>query len=122
MRINSLKTQIGFLKDRVKYLQRRLDSMVADHPSRAKDEEELRLKNNSALPMLFDEMEKLRDFEATYDKLEQPKLEWYKLSQGDPNFEPSEEEYVIDSHLKAPVTVESNCAFESGAIRKDFGG
>ena len=105
MRINSLKTQIGFLKDRVKYLQRRLDSMVADHPSRAKDEEELRLKNNSALPMLFDEMEKLRDFEETYDKLEQPKLEWYKLSQGDPNFEPSEEEYVIDSHLKAPVTV-----------------
>ncbi|MBC7878920.1 MAG: hypothetical protein H7Y59_17240 [Anaerolineales bacterium] len=105
MRIDSLKTQIGFLKDRVKYLQRRLESMVAGHPSRPKDEEELRLKNNSVLPMLFDEMEKLRDFEETYDKLEQPKLEWYKLSKGDPKFEPSEQEYVIDSHLKAPVTV-----------------
>lgn len=105
MRIDSLKLQIGFLKDRVKYLKKRLEGMPADHPSRKKDEEELKLKDGSALPMLFDEMDKLRAFEETYDKLEQPKLEWYKLSKGDPNYEPSEETYIIDSHLKTPVTV-----------------
>ncbi len=104
-RIDSLKLQIGFLKDRVKYLTKRLEAMVPDHPSRAKDEAELKLKEGSALPMLFDEMEKLRDFEETYDKLEQPKLEWYKLSKGDPNYEPSEETYIVEAHLKNPVTV-----------------
>lgn len=105
MRIDSLKLQIGFLKDRVKYLTKRLEAMAPDHPSRAKDEAELRLKEGSSLPMLFDEMEKLREFEQTYDKLEQPKLEWYKLSKGDPNYEPSEETYIIEAHLKNPVTV-----------------
>src|SRR5688572_1061762 len=105
MRIDSLKLQIGFLKDRVKYLTKRLEGMTVDHPSRAKDEAELKLKEGSALPMLFDEMDKLRDFEETYDKLEQPKLEWYKLSKGDPNYKLSEEDFVIDYHLKAPVTV-----------------
>ena len=107
MRIDSLKLQIGFLKDRVKYLKKRLEGMAVDHPSRAKDEEELKLKDGSALPMLFDEMDKLRDFEETYEKLEGPKLEWYKLSKGDPNYEPSEETYIIDSHLKTPVTVQN---------------
>ncbi len=105
MRIDSLKLQIGFLKDRVKYLKKRLEAMTPDHPSRKKDEEELNLKENSSLPMLFDEMDKLRAFEETYDKLEAPKLEWYKLSKGDPNYQPSEEEFVIDYHLKTPVTV-----------------
>lgn len=105
MRIDSLKLQIGFLKDRVSYLTRRLEGMAQDHPSRAKDEAELKLKEGSALPMLFDEIEKLRSFEQTYDKLEQPKLEWYKLSKGDPNYEPSEETYIVEAHLKNPVTV-----------------
>lgn len=104
-RIDSLKLQIGFLKDRVKYLKKRLESMAPDHPSRKKDEDELKLKDGSALPMLFDEMDKLRDFDQTYDKLEQPKLEWYKLSKGDQNYEPSEAEFIADFHLKTPVTV-----------------
>lgn len=104
-RIDSLKLQIGFLKDRVKYLRKRLESMAPDHPSRKKDEDELRLKEGSSLPMLFDEMDKLREFEETYNKLEEPKLAWYKLSKGDPNYEPSEAEFIAEYHLKTPVTV-----------------
>ncbi|MBI2333547.1 MAG: hypothetical protein HYU84_15565, partial [Chloroflexi bacterium] len=83
-RIESFKTQLGFLRDRIRYLQRQLEGMAAEHPNRAKVEAEFKLKNESALPMVLEEMEKLRQFDETYNKVEGPKLEWYKLSKADP--------------------------------------
>jgi len=74
-RINSFKTQLGFLRDRVRYLQRRLEGIAPEHPSRPATESEYKLKNGSSMPMVLDEMEKLRQFDATYDKLQGPKLE-----------------------------------------------
>ncbi len=68
--------------------------MLAEHPNRAKVEAEFKLKNDSALPMLLEEMEKLRQFDETYDKLEGPKLEWYKLTKADPNYKTTEEEFL----------------------------
>ncbi|MBN8656496.1 MAG: hypothetical protein J0M11_12215 [Anaerolineae bacterium] len=105
MRITSLQTQLGFLRDRIRYLQRRLESMLPDHPSRPKDEAEYKQKNESALPMLLEEMEKLRQFDETYTKLEAPKLEWYKLSKADPNYTTTEEEFLVNYDPKVPVTV-----------------
>lgn len=104
-RIASLQTQLGFLRDRVRYLQRQLEGMAAEHPSRAKVEAEYKLKNGSALPMLLDEMEKLRQFDETYDKLEGPKLEWFKLSKADPNFKTTEAEFLINYDPKLKTTV-----------------
>ncbi|MCC6271041.1 MAG: hypothetical protein IT190_07175, partial [Microbacteriaceae bacterium] len=104
-RIESFKTQLGFLNDRIRFLQRQLDGMVAEHPNRAKVETEFKLKKDSALPMVLEEMEKLRQFEGTYNKLEGPKLEWYKLTKADPNYKTTESEFLVNYDPKVPVTV-----------------
>lgn len=104
-RIESFKTNLGFLRDRVRFLQRTLDGMAAEHPNRAKTEAEFKLKSESAMPMVLEEMEKLRQFEATYNKLEGPKLEWFKLVKADPNYRVTEEEFLANYDPKAPVTV-----------------
>lgn len=104
-RIESFKTQLGFLRDRIRYLQRQLEGMAPEHPNRPKVEAEYKLKNESALPMVLEEMEKLRQFDETYDKVEAPKLEWYKLAKADPNFKTSEEEFLVNYDPKTPATV-----------------
>ncbi len=104
-RIDSFKTQLGFLRDRVRFLQRRLEGMVPEHPSRPTVETEYNLKNGSAMPMVLEEMEKLRQFDATYDKLQGPKLEWYKLTKADPNYKTPEEQFLLNYGPKVAVTV-----------------
>jgi hypothetical protein len=104
-RIESFKTQLGFLNDRIRFLQRQLDGMLPEHPNRAKVEAEFKLKKESALPMVLEEMEKLRQFEGTYNKLEGPKLEWYKLTKADPNYKTTESEFLVNYDPKVPVTV-----------------
>lgn len=104
-RIESFKTQLGFLRDRIRYLQRQLEGMLAEHPNRSKVETEFKLKNESALPMVLEEMEKLRQFEETYNKIEGPKLEWYKLTKADPNYKTTESEFLVNYDPKIPVTV-----------------
>ena len=104
-RIESFKTQLGFLRDRVRFLQRQLEGMAAEHPNRVKVETEYKLKNESALPMVLEEMEKLRQFDETYDKLEKPKLEWYRLTKADPNYTVTEAEFLVNYDPKVPVTV-----------------
>ena len=104
-RIESFKTQLGFLRDRVRFLQRQLDGMLPEHPNRPKVEAEYKLKNESALPMVLEEMEQLRQFDATYDKLQGPKLEWYKLTKADPNYKTSEEQFLLNYGPKVAVTV-----------------
>jgi hypothetical protein len=106
-RIESFKTQLGFLRDRVRFLQRQLEGMLPEHPNRPKVEAEYKLKNDSAMPMMLEEMEKLRQFDATYDKLQAPKLEWYRLSKADPNFKTPEEQFLLNYGPKTPVTVQN---------------
>ena len=104
-RIESFKTQLGFLNDRIRFLQRQLDGMLPEHPNRAKVEAEFKLKKESALPMVLEEMEKLRQFEGTYNKLEGPKLEWYKLTKADPSYKTTESEFLVNYDPKVPATV-----------------
>lgn len=106
-RIESFKTQLGFLRDRVRYLQRQLEGMLPEHPNRPKVEAEYKLKNESAMPMVLEEMEKLRQFDATYDKLQTPKLEWYKLTKAGPNYKTTEEQFLLNYDPKIPVTVQN---------------
>ncbi|HSB03053.1 MAG TPA: hypothetical protein VLE49_20550 [Anaerolineales bacterium] len=105
MRIESFKTQLGFLRDHVRFLQRQLEGMLPEHPNRPKVEAEYKLKNETALPMVLEEMEKLRQFDETYNKLETPKLEWYKLTKADPNYKTAEEQFLLNYDPKTPVTV-----------------
>lgn len=104
-RIESFKTQLGFLRDRVRFLNRRLEGMLPEHPSRPATEAEYKLKSESAMPMVLEEMEQLRRFDATYDKLQGPKLEWYKLTKADPNYKVSEEQFLLNYGPKVSVTV-----------------
>ena len=104
-RLDSFKTQLGFLRDRIRFLQRRLEGMVPEHPSRPATESEYNLKNGSAMPMVLEEMEKLRQFDGTYDKLQGPKLEWYRLTKADPNYKTPEEEFLLNYGPKVAVTV-----------------
>jgi hypothetical protein len=86
-------------------LQRQLEGMLPEHPNRPKVEAEYKLKNESALPMVLEEMDKLYEFDGTYDKLQGPKLEWYKLKTADPNYKTSEEQFLLNYGPKVAVTV-----------------
>jgi D-mannonate dehydratase len=68
------------IRDWVKSRERRLENMAPDHANRTVETKELEQKKNSALPMAEQELDQLRAFLATYDKIEQRKLTWYKLS------------------------------------------
>ena len=104
-RIESFKTQLGFLRDRIRFVQRQLETRRPEDPNRPKLEAEYKLKNESALPMVLEEIEKLRQFDATYDKLQDPKLEWYKLTKADPNYKVPEEQFLLNYGPKVAVTV-----------------
>ena len=60
---------------------------------------------NVTLPMAEQELDQLRAFLKTYDKIEQRKLAWYKLSKADPNFSTSEAEFLVNYKSENPVTV-----------------
>jgi hypothetical protein len=105
MRIGSWSNHVNLIKDWVKSRQRRLAAMIPNHPNRPKEEEELRVKESVTLPMALEELEKLYEFDETYDKVEKPKFEWYKLSKGDPNFKPGEAEFLMTYKPLTPPTV-----------------
>ena len=105
MRIDSWSNHLNLIKDWVKSRKRRLEAMLPNHPNRPKEQEELRVKESATLPMAMDELDKLYEFDDTYDKVEQPKLEWYKLTKADPNFKTTEAEFLTGYKPSKPVTV-----------------
>ena len=50
-------------------------------------------------------MDQLRAFLATYDKIEERKLAWYKLSKSDPNFKTPEAEFLAKYPPEQQVTI-----------------
>jgi len=105
MRMDSWKNHVKLIQDWVKSRKRRLEAMLPNHPNRPKEEEELRVKENIILPMATDELDKMYEFDNTYNKVEQPKLEWYKLTKSDPNFKTPEAEFLTSYKPSKPVTV-----------------
>ena len=104
-------------RDWVKSRERRLENMAPDQPRKAPETKELELKKNSILPMAEQELDQLRAFLATYDKIEQRKLAWYKLSKGDPNFKPSEAEFLVQYKPEQPVTVRDITMWKAEAYK-----
>lgn len=105
MRITSWSNHVKLVQDWVTSRQRRLAAMIPNHPNRPKEEAELKVKESTTLPMALDELDKLYEFDETYDKVEKPKLEWYKLSKGDPNFKMGEAEFLMTYKPVTPPTV-----------------
>lgn len=93
------------VKEWIKGRRRYLDNMLPDHPSRPAKAQELALKENSSLPMAEQELDQLRAFLATYDKIEQRKLAWYKLTKSDPGFTTPEAEFLVHYKPDKPITV-----------------
>ncbi len=65
------------IRDWVKWRNRRHEAMDPAHPKYIPEGEELEFKESITLPMAEQEMDQLRAFLATYDKIEERKLDWY---------------------------------------------
>ena len=94
------------IKDWVNNRKRRLAAMAPDHKNRPAETKELEVKENIVLPMAEQELEQLRSFNDTYEKIEKPKLEWYKLQKSDPNFKTPEADFLVHYSPSTKITVQ----------------
>ncbi|MFN8412908.1 MAG: hypothetical protein U0Z26_11015 [Anaerolineales bacterium] len=94
------------LRDLVRSKTRRVENMAPDHPKRPAEIAELEQKQKVTLPMAEQELDKLRAFLKTYDRIEQKKLAWYKLQKADPNFKKPEADFLVHYAPEKPVTVQ----------------
>ncbi|MBI5839771.1 MAG: hypothetical protein HZB19_06685 [Chloroflexi bacterium] len=90
-------------RDWIKSRKRRLEAMDPNHPKFAPETKELEQKEKVTLPMAEQELEQLRAFLATYDKIEKRKLEWYQLKKKDPNYAVEEAEYLVQAPSGEPA-------------------
>jgi len=98
------------VRDWIRIRNRRHEAMDPTHPKYIPEGEELKFKQSTTLPMAEQEMDKLRAFLATYDKIEERKLAWYGLSKSDPNFKTPEAEFLAKYPPEQQVTIR-NIAF-----------
>ena len=99
------KGHCKIIRDWINYHNRRHEAMNPAHPKYIPEGEELKFKVSTTLPMAEQEMDKLRAFLATYDKIEERKLAWYKLSKSDPNFKTPEAKYLATYPSEQQVTM-----------------
>ncbi len=118
-RIESFKTQLGFLRDRIRFLQRQLEGMLPEHPNRPKVEAEYKLKSESAMPMVLEEMEKLRQFDATYDKLEASQTGMVQAHQSRPELQDARGAVPAQLWPEGRRHRPGHRAPEGGAVRED---
>jgi hypothetical protein len=104
-------------RDAVKSKKRRVENMDPAHPNRPVEIQELAAMENVTLPMAEQELDQLCVFLATYDRIEQRKLAWYRLSKGDPNFQPSEAEFLVQYKPEQPVTVRDIAVWKAEEYR-----
>ena len=106
MQINYWVNHRNLLRDWIKSRKRRLDGMGLDHPKRPAEAAELALKENVSLPMAEQELDQLRAFDDTYNKIEKPKLEWYRLQKNDPNYKTPEADFLVHYSPTKAVTIQ----------------
>jgi hypothetical protein len=124
MQIASWTNHRNLHRDWVKSRKRRLDAMDTAHPRYALETKELQQKEGVTLPMADQELDQLRAFLATYDKIEQRKLDWYKRQKSDPNFKTPEEEFMTAYQSDQPITVHDIAVwkieeYKSGLAKKN---
>jgi hypothetical protein len=95
----------NLIRDWVSTRRRRQEGMDPNHPKYLPEKQELEYKVGTVLPMAQNELDQLRAFLATYDKIEARKLKWYQLSKSDPNFKTPEDEFMKSFQPDTPVTV-----------------
>jgi len=95
----------NIISDWIRSRTRRHEAMDPAHPKYIPEGEELKFKESTTLPMAEQEMDKLRAFLATYNKIEERKLAWYKLTKSDPNFKIPEVEFLAKYPPEQQVTI-----------------
>jgi hypothetical protein len=99
------KPRIKLIRDWIKSRARRHQGMNPAHPKYIPEGEELKFKENTTLAMAEQELDRLRAFLATFDKIEERKLAWYKLSKNDPNFKMPEAAFIITYPPEKQITI-----------------
>jgi hypothetical protein len=103
MQIQSWTNHRNLHRDWIKSRRRRLEGMDPNHPRYAPETKELEQKEKVTLPMAEQELDQLRAFLATYDKIEKRKLEWYQLKKKDPNYSVPEADYLVQAPTTQPT-------------------
>jgi hypothetical protein len=106
MQIANWTRRRDLTREWIKTRKRRLDAMALDHVKRPAETQELQAKETISLPMTEQELEQLRAFNDTYDKIEKPKLEWYRLQKSDPNFKTLEADFLVHYSPSKKITVQ----------------
>ena len=99
------KPRIKLIRDWIKSRARRHQGMDPAHPKYIPEGEELKFKESTSLPMAEQELERLRAFQATYDKIEERKWAWYNLSKSDPNFKIPEAAFILTYPPEKKITI-----------------
>jgi len=105
MQIQAWVNHRNLLRDRIKSRQRRQEAMDPNHPKYAPEKAELEGWENATLPMAENELDKMRAFLATYDNIEQRKLDWYWLQKrGQAPAGMTEAEFLVEYKPEQPPT------------------
>jgi hypothetical protein len=108
------------IREWIRLRNRRHEAMDPSHPKYIPEGEELIFKENTTLPMAEQEMDKLRAFLATYDKVAERKLTWYRLSKSDPNFKTPEAEFLAKYPPEQQVTIRNIAYWKVGEYTKSI--
>ena len=96
--------RLKLIRDEIKRRTIKHQWMDPAHPRYISEGDELNFKESTTLPMAQQEMDKLRAFLATYDKIEERKWAWYNLAKSDPNFKIPEVEFIATYPPEKPIT------------------
>jgi hypothetical protein len=99
------KPRIQLIHDWIKSRTRRHQGMNPAHPKYVPEGEELKFKESTTLPMAEQEMDRLRAFLVTYDKIEERKYAWSKLAKSEPNFKTPEAVFVMTYPPEKQITI-----------------
>lgn len=120
-RIQSWTDHRNLIRDRIKSRQRRQAAMDPNHPKYAPEKQELQMWERVTLPMAERELDKLRDFLATYDNIEKRKLDWYwmeKRGQIPPGV--TEAEFLVQYQPKTAPTNRDIAAWKAQTYEKSL--
>jgi len=108
----------NLLRDWITSRSRRHAAMDPSHVKYEAEGRELTARETITLPMAEREMEKLRAFLATYDRIEERKLAWYRLSKSDPNFKIPEAQFLVMFPAAQEVTIRDIAHFKVEEYKK----
>ena len=97
---------LNSIREWINWYKRRHEAMDPAHPKYIPEGEELEFKIRITLPMAEQELDQLRAFLATYDKIEERKLDWYWMQKREQAPEGmTEAEFLSKYPAERPVTI-----------------